>query len=78
MILIADGAHLLILTWLHLDYTYVIAGFAKAVLGSLFLFGVLWDGSYPIQMLASGVICLAAAPVVWRDSQRTLELYLRP
>ncbi|WP_405216569.1 DUF7010 family protein [Agrococcus sp. Ld7] len=75
--LVADGAHLLILMWLHLDYTYFLAGLGKAILGSLFLFGVLWDGSYPLQMLAGGVISLVAACFVWRDSGRTLALYLR-
>ncbi|MDJ0315800.1 DUF7010 family protein [Arthrobacter antibioticus] len=78
VLLIADGAHLLILMWLHMDYTYFIAGFAKAVLGSLFLFGVLWEGFYPPQMLIGGVISLAAAVFVWRDSNRTLKFYLRP
>lgn len=78
VLLIADGAHLLILMWLHMDYTYFLAGFAKALLGSLFLFGVLWEGSYPLQMLAGGLISMAAALFVWRDSHRTLELYLRP
>lgn len=78
ILMIADGAHLLILMWLHLDYTYFLAGSTKALLGGLFLFGVLWDGSYPLQMLGSGVISLAAAMLVWRDSQQTLRLYLIP
>lgn len=76
--LIADGAHLFILMWLHMDYTYFLAGFAKGVLGCLFLFGLVWEGSYPLQMLAGGVISLVAAVNVWRDSQTTLELYLTP
>lgn len=54
--MIADGAHLLILMWLHLDHSYFLAGYAKAILGALSLFGVLWEGSYPLQMAASGVI----------------------
>ncbi len=78
ILMIADGAHLLILMWLHLDYSYFLAGWAKALLGALFLFGVLWEGSYPLQMAASGVISLAAARLVWRDSDRTLQLYLSP
>lgn len=77
ILMIADGAHLLVLMWLHLDYTYFIAGYLKAVLGCLFLFGVLWEGSYPLQMTASGVISLVSAVLVWRDSGRTLDLYLR-
>ena len=32
----ADGAHLLIPMWLHMDYTYFLAGCAKAALGTLF------------------------------------------
>lgn len=78
VLMIADGAHLLILMWLHLDYTYFLAGYVKALLGVLFLFGVLWEGSYPLQMTASGVISMAAAVLVWRDSHRTLQLYLSP
>lgn len=77
VLLIADGAHLFILMWLHMDYTYFLAGFFKAFLGGLFLFGVMWEGSYPLQMVAGGVISLAAAFFVWRDSDRTLQLYLR-
>lgn len=76
ILMIADGAHLLILMWLHLDYAYFLAGYAKALLGILFLFGVLWDGSYQLQMLSSGLISLATAILVWRDSGRTLQLYL--
>lgn len=78
ILMIADGAHLLILMWLHLDYTYFLAAYAKATLGTLFLFGVLWSGSYPQQLAASGVISLIAAVLVWRDSRRTLRLYTKP
>lgn len=77
-LMIGDGAHLLIFMWLHLDYTYFLAAYAKALLGTLFLFDVLWPGSYPLQMLASGLISVTAALFVWRDSQRTLQLYLKP
>ena len=75
---IADGAHLLILMWLHLDFTYFVAGYAKALLGALFLFGVLWDGSYPLQLAASGVISMATAVLLWRESPHILQLYLSP
>lgn len=77
ILLIADGAHLLVLMWLHLDYTYFLAGYLKGMLGALFLFGVLWPGSYSWQMLAGGLISLAAALLVWRDSRRTAQLYLK-
>jgi len=77
VLMISDGAHLLIFMWLHLDYTYFLAGYAKALLGTLFLFGVLWPDSYPLQMLAGGLVSLAAALFVWRDSGRTLQLYLK-
>lgn len=75
--MIADGAHLLILMWLHLDYTYFLAGYAKALFGALFLFGVFTENSYTFQMAASGVISMVAAVLVWRDSGRTLQLYLK-
>lgn len=78
VLMIADGAHLLILMWLHLDYTYFLAGLVKAVLGTLFLFGTVWPGSYPLQMAVSGVVSAACALLVWRDSSRTLTLYLLP
>jgi len=77
ILMIADGAHMLIFMWLHMDYTYFLAGYAKALLGTLLLFGVLWSGSYSPQMLASGVISLAAALLVWRDSHRTMQFYLQ-
>jgi hypothetical protein len=76
-LLIADGAHLLILMWLHLDYTYFLAANVKVVLGGLFLYGALWPGSYPAQLTAAGVVSLVAAAFVWRDSRRTVRLYLR-
>jgi len=38
ILLIADGAHLLILTRLHLDFIYFLAGNLKVVLGLVFLF----------------------------------------
>ncbi len=63
--------------WLHLDYTYFLAGYVKALLGTLFLLGVFWPGSYLLQMAASGAVSLVAAVLVWRDSRRTLQLYLR-
>jgi len=77
VLLIADGAHLLILMWLHLDYTYFLAGIAKIVLGVLFIFGMLWPDSYPLQLGAAGLVSLVAVPFVWRDSGRTIQLYLR-
>ncbi|XAS74908.1 hypothetical protein V3G39_09500 [Dermatophilaceae bacterium Sec6.4] len=77
ILMIADGAHLLILMWLHLDFTYFVAGYSKALFGALFLFGAFWQGSYPAQLALSGVISLVTALLVWRDSARTLQLYLR-
>ena len=77
ILLIADGAHLMILMWLHLDYTYFLAGNAKIILGVLFVFGFLWPDSYPLQLGAAGLVSLIAVPLVWRDSGRTIQLYLR-
>lgn len=76
MLMIAHGAHLLILMWLHLDYTYVLAGSAKAILGTLFLFSTVWAGSYPSHMAVCGTISVVCALLVWRDSTRTHDLYL--
>lgn len=39
-LMIAGGAYLLILMWLHLDFAYFVAGYATALFGALFLFGV--------------------------------------
>lgn len=39
ILLIADGAHLLVVMWLHLDYTYFLAAHLKVALGAVFLFG---------------------------------------
>jgi hypothetical protein len=75
ILMIAAGAHLLIYMWLHLDYAYYIAANVLVVLGLLFLFGVLFVGSYPLQMLSAGLASILPALVVWRDSRRTLELY---
>lgn len=77
VLLIADGAHLLILMWLHLDYTYFLAANVKVVLGGLFLYGALWQDSYPAQLTAAGLVSLVAAALVWRDSRRTVQLYLK-
>ena len=75
ILMIAAGAHLLIYMWLHMDYAYYIAANVQVLLGLLFLFGVLFVGSYPLQMLSAGLASILPALVVWRDSSRTLELY---
>jgi hypothetical protein len=77
VLMIADGAHLVILMWLHLDYSYFLAGLAKFTLGTVFLFGIVWPGSYPAQLAVSGAISLVCALLVWRDSSRTVDLYLK-
>lgn len=63
--------------WLHLDHTYFLAAHVKVVLGGVFLYGALWHDSYPAQLTAAGVVSLVAAGFVWRDSQRTVQLYLK-
>lgn len=78
ILMIADGAHLLIYTWLHLDYWYFLAANAKVVIGAMFLFGFVADGAPQIQAGVSGAVSLAVAPLIWRDSQRTAELYRQP
>ena len=62
--------------WLHLDYTYFLAGNIKVVLGIVFLFTDPWSGSYPLQLATGGVVSLVAAASVWRVSSRTASLYL--
>lgn len=76
ILMISDGAHLLVLMWLHLDYTYFLAGNLKVVLGLSFLFSDVWSNSYPSQLSLSGLVSLAAALWVWRDSDRTESLYM--
>jgi hypothetical protein len=77
VLMIFAGAHLLVYMWLHMDYAYYIAANVLVLAGILFLFGVVFAGSYPIQMLIAGVASLGPAFLVWRDSSRTLELYRR-
>lgn len=77
ILMIADGAHLLIYMWLHFDYWYFLAANAKVVLGALFLFDFVDVGAPQIQAGASGAVSLAVAPLIWRDSQRTADLYRR-
>ena len=75
VLMIPAGAHLLVYMWLHMDYAYYIAANVLVLAGMLFLFGVVFAGSYPIQMLVAGVASIVPAFIVWRDSSRTLELY---
>ena len=75
VLMILAGAHLLVYMWLHMDYAYYIAANVLVLAGMLFLFGVVFAGSYPIQMLIAGVVSIVPAFLVWRDSSRTLELY---
>ncbi|MEP1123946.1 MAG: hypothetical protein ABJH68_08675 [Ilumatobacter sp.] len=77
ILMIADGAHLLIFMWLHLDYWYFLAANTKIVLGVTFLFGALVEDSPAAQATSSGVVSLVVAPLIWRDSRRTSTLYHR-
>lgn len=77
ILMIADGAHLLIFMWLHLDYWYFLAANAKIALGVSFLFGVVAEDSPVAQAAISGAVSLAVAPLIWRDSRRTPALYRR-
>lgn len=77
ILMITDGAHLVIYMWLYLDYYYFLAATAKVVLGILFLFGMLFVDSYTLQTLTSGVISLITALLVWKDSGRTESLYVK-
>ena len=77
ILMICEGVHYLVYMWIHLDYYFFILFYFKVFLGILFLFGVLFAGNYPYQLLISGLISLVIAILVARDSQRTLRLYTK-
>ena len=72
---IMDAAHLPILMWMHLDYTYFLAACAKVVIGMLFML------SFPAYALVgvgllSACVSVLAAVLVWRASRDPLRPYL--
>lgn len=75
ILMICEGVHYLVYMWLHLEYYYFILFYLKCFLGILFLFNVLLGGALGWQMLISGLISLAAAILVARDSARVCDLY---
>lgn len=75
ILMICEAVHYLPYMWLHMDYTYYLLFNIKVVLGILFMFGVLWHGSFAPQMALSGVISLISALMVYRDSGRLLAIY---
>lgn len=73
---IVDGAHLLVLMWVQLDYAYFLAAVAKGVIGSLFGFVYLAQAPAGVG-LASAVVSFVAAWSVQRDAARAFQLYSR-
>lgn len=72
---IIDGAHLPILMWLHLDYSYSLAACAKIVVGLIFIH-ILPEYTLIGTGLASGVISLATGFFVLHASRDPLRAYL--
>jgi|GEM_PF-2641617 len=77
ILMICEGVHYLVYMWIHLDYYFFILSYLKIFLGVLFLFNVLFAGNYVLQLCISGIISLAIAILVARDSKRTLQLYTK-
>lgn len=76
ILMLMDGAHLVVYMWLHLDYYYFLAANAKIVIACLFMFGVIDANPYTYAVLASGITSVLLASLAWRDSSRTKQLYL--
>ncbi len=77
ILMLMDGAHLFIYMWIHLDYTYFIAGYLLAFFAVLCMFGVLPHHSFVLQMSFAGIVSIVSGLLIWRDSSRTVELYTK-
>ena len=71
---IIDGAHLLVLMWLHLDYTYFLAAVMKFVLGALYIW-TLHTNAFLVVGLVSAAISTLSAVIVWRSSRDPVAGY---
>ena len=60
--MIDKGTHLLILMWLHMDYTCCLAGSANPVLGALSLFGGVSGGLLHRDVRHRAVFSLGETP----------------
>jgi hypothetical protein len=73
---LVDGAHLLVLMWVQLDYSYFLAAVAKGVIGSLFGFAFLQLAPVGVGA-AAAVVSLLAACSVGRDAPHAFRIYGR-
>jgi len=71
---IIDGAHLLVLMWLQLDYAYFLAAVAKGIIGATFGFMFLEQSAVGVGF-ASAAVSLLAAWSVYRDAGNAFQLY---
>lgn len=70
-----DSAHFPILMWIHLDYTYFLAAYAKFLIGLAFLFW--WpEHALVIVGVASALVSVMAAIAVHRASKDPQRAYL--
>jgi hypothetical protein len=73
---LVDGAHLLVLMWVQLDYAYFLAAVMKGVIASAF--GFAFPGQAPAGVgVASAVVSFLAAWSVDRDASRAFRNYAR-
>lgn len=73
---VIDGAHLLVLMWLHLDYTYLLMSVAKFAVGALYIW-TLHENAFLVVGAASAAVSVVGAVLVWRSSQDPLAGYRR-
>ena len=71
---IIDGAHLLVLMWLQLDYAYFLAAVAKGVIGAAFGFLFVQHAAVGVGF-ASAAVSLLAGWSVDRDARNAFRLY---
>jgi len=71
---IIDGAHLLVLMWLQLDYAYFLAAVAKGIIGATFGFVFLEQSAVGVGF-ASAAVSLLAGWSVYRDARNAVQLY---
>ena len=71
---VIDGAHLLVLMWLQLDYAYFLAAVAKGIIGATFGFVFLEQSAVGVGF-ASAAVSLLAGWSVYRDARNAVQLY---
>jgi Family of unknown function (DUF7010) len=69
-----DGAHLLVLMWVQLDYAYFLAAVAKGVIGAVFGFALVNQAGMGVG-LASSAVSFWAAWSIQHDAARARLVY---